>query len=502
MNKRLAFVALLVAGLLLGVGIKSANAEKIDPAAGKIINYTTASYPTTMLEEWFNITFQKRKIGFSFHKIEQGEVGYKMTVRAVIRLSIMEEVQDLSFTRIYYLDTAKQVKNFDSLQKVGSQRQRVTGDVYDDRIEMIVYGAGGSQSLTQETDGRVEFLEPLALTYIGHLKVGMKKGGVAFLPSLRALAPYRFAVTERKVDSIDGVETELFKVQAGFDGYMVESWVSQDGRTFNEYTPLMDMATTRTDEATAIRMPNATLPISSLITVSLIRPNKPIEHQTSIKSMTFEIDGLSSPRDLLRDQRQVGGDPIWSDNPDTGVRSMTLPVTVTKRGPSQKISRNDAAEAMPEQLTPSPEIQSKSPEIIKLGRQIVGKETDLWRSTQAINHWVNSNIEKKLVDSFSALDVLRSRKGECQAHTNLFVALARSQNIPARVVTGLVHSPMEKGFLYHAWPEVWVGNEWIPIDPTLGQDVADVTHIKLVEDSADSNLKLFKFIGKVSIRVQ
>jgi transglutaminase-like putative cysteine protease len=95
---------------------------------------------------------------------------------------------------------------------------------------------------------------------------------------------------------------------------------------------------------------------------------------------------------------------------------------------------------------------------------------------------------------------LRSKKGECQSHAALYAALARSQRIPTRVVTGIVYSK-QVGFLYHAWCESYV-NGWLAVDPTLKQVPADATHIKIAAgDSEDDASALLKMVGKVKLEV-
>ena len=61
-------------------------------------------------------------------------------------------------------------------------------------------------------------------------------------------------------------------------------------------------------------------------------------------------------------------------------------------------------------------------------------------------------------------------------------ALARALGIPARQVHGLVYARYADGkdaLYWHAWAEVKVGEAWIAVDPTFGQDVADATHVAL-----------------------
>ncbi len=55
-------------------------------------------------------------------------------------------------------------------------------------------------------------------------------------------------------------------------------------------------------------------------------------------------------------------------------------------------------------------------------------------------------------------------------------------------------------FGYHAWPEVYVGH-WIPMDPTFGQQLADATHIKLLDGSLDKWPQLLPYLGRIRIEV-
>ena len=110
-----------------------------------------------------------------------------------------------------------------------------------------------------------------------------------------------------------------------------------------------------------------------------------------------------------------------------------------------------------------------------------------------------STLTKRLTVGLpSALDVLATLAGDCHEHTVLFTALARSLGLPTRMVAGLVY--WQGQLYYHAWPEVWVGL-WLPTDPTLGQPVADVTHLGLVEAENESLIALGQFIGKLRVHV-
>ena len=97
----------------------------------------------------------------------------------------------------------------------------------------------------------------------------------------------------------------------------------------------------------------------------------------------------------------------------------------------------------------------------------------------------------------SAVEVLENLRGDCNEHTILFVAIARAAGIPSRPCAGVVY--LDGTFGYHAWPLVWVG-EWVEMDPTFGQDVADATHIILAAGDIEAQYVINSVIGRLSIR--
>ena len=91
---------------------------------------------------------------------------------------------------------------------------------------------------------------------------------------------------------------------------------------------------------------------------------------------------------------------------------------------------------------------------------------------ERLTRYVNALLDKKPTVSLpSAREVLRTKVGDCNEHTALYVAMARAAGIPARIAVGLVFVRGVQGaFYYHAWPEVYLdeGNGrgmWLPVDP-------------------------------------
>jgi hypothetical protein len=152
-------------------------------------------------------------------------------------------------------------------------------------------------------------------------------------------------------------------------------------------------------------------------------------------------------------------------------------------------------------LGSDPFIPSDHPIIVRQAQTIIAGVDGGWPQALALYQWVYTNIAKVAVPSVpSALDVLETREGDCNEHTVLFTALARAVGIPTRVAVGLVWSDDLQAFYYHAWPEVLM-DTWIPMDPTLGQPIADATHIKLIEGNIERWPRLIAYLGRLRIEI-
>jgi transglutaminase-like putative cysteine protease len=152
-------------------------------------------------------------------------------------------------------------------------------------------------------------------------------------------------------------------------------------------------------------------------------------------------------------------------------------------------------------LAADPLVQSDHERVRAVAAEVTGGERDPWRRALALHHWVEASIVKRPVLGLpSALDVLARREGDCNEHTVLFAALARAAAVPTRMAIGVVWSDELGSFAYHAWPEVWVGR-WVWMDPTLGQEVADATHVKLASGGIESWPRVLAFLGRLRLEV-
>jgi transglutaminase-like putative cysteine protease len=145
-------------------------------------------------------------------------------------------------------------------------------------------------------------------------------------------------------------------------------------------------------------------------------------------------------------------------------------------------------------------LESNHPEIIKKAAEVTAGAASPMECVQRLTSWVSEEVKDEAVESFSALEVLHTRTGECQAHTMLYAAMARAEGIPTRIVGGIVYAA-GLGFLYHSWAESYLDG-WIAVDPTFNQVGVDATHIKLVEGpSWTSLIPLGKVVGRIKATI-
>ncbi|NTS76686.1 hypothetical protein HR060_07370 [Catenovulum sp. SM1970] len=117
-------------------------------------------------------------------------------------------------------------------------------------------------------------------------------------------------------------------------------------------------------------------------------------------------------------------------------------------------------------LQASEHIQVGHPEIAALWQQIQPDDNNnVVKVLEAIYQYTADIESIPFKGTTDALTALRLGAASCNGKSRLFVALARHNGIPARLVGGLVLNEGSKK-TSHQWLEVNIENQWIPFDPT------------------------------------
>jgi transglutaminase-like putative cysteine protease len=242
--------------------------------------------------------------------------------------------------------------------------------------------------------------------------------------------------------------------------------------------------------------------VVDLIEISMVELDGRVRRSDSEAS--FVVSGVSAERFMSTPPIQVvDGDVVRTSVPIiAGVGA--VPIAANETQFSQYL------EATPFIPVEHRRIEEQSAEIIE------GYEGRL-EATRALVDWVYGYLEKRsTVGVPNALEVLEVGQGDCNEHTVLFVALARAAGIPTKTVAGMVFmpdaersnaqetAPVNGAFYYHAWPEVYMGEQvgWMAVDPTFGEFPANAFHLKVVEGGLDKQIEIMGMLGRVRLSVE
>ena len=445
-------------------------------------------------EDWMGTYFQGKKLGFTRVQTRWSLQGIEVDSTVFFQIRSKSIDQSTTINQKTRLGPDFKLRSFSLLQEITGHRQQVEGRVEGNRLIYRIKSRGFDKEKSIEfPPGTLPSSTFLLNLLADGLKVGQKGTLSLFLEPFQMLVDLEYEVLRKDNLEYEGKSVETFAIKQKIEGIETTLWVAGDGSVIKETTN-QGFASFKESAEVAQKL-DEPLTVSSMITMSLVKPDQPIDRSERVREIIFYLQPLRSPDLVPQDQRQK---ILKAEQLPNGLYRATLQVkTEPKRIASLSRWPGESTQD-PKYLEDSAQVQARHPMIRALARDLTGDKRNVWQVAKDINRWVHQNLAKELVDTVTALDALHERRGECQSHTYLFTALARAVGIPTRIVNGLVYSQEYSGFLYHAWPEVYVG-EWRALDPTFGQDVVDATHIKLTEGTEEGSFRLMEFVGKLKI---
>jgi len=317
------------------------------------------------------------------------------------------------------------------------------------------------------------------------VEVGKQYRVYIFDPATMSTNDMQVTVEGEEERICDGKAVRTFRMRQSFKGLESVTWSTPEGVTVFEESPF-GFTFKKEDRHTALTEKLSNQPGDDLLASAAVSANRHIAHPAAITCLKIRLqnvplDGL----DLDGGRQQLQGNFLIIQQEETeGCSSYPLPC-----------SRDDMQEFLEADLL----IQSDHPRIRQQAQKILSGTQDAVASVRLLLHWIDREIRKRpLVSVPSALEVLDLKTGDCNEHTVLFTALARSCGLPTRVCTGLVY--LNDRFYYHAWSEVFLG-AWIAVDPTLNQFPADATHVRLLIGDLGDQITVLRLVGRVAIDI-
>ncbi len=117
----------------------------------------------------------------------------------------------------------------------------------------------------------------------------------------------------------------------------------------------------------------------------------------------------------------------------------------------------------------SRQVEADAPAIDALDQSLVGGLTNPYQRASILFQWVAQHIRYNYSDkaSGSALATLRERRGVCSDIAELYVSMLRTDQIPARLISGYVTNNGRGHGGLHQWVEFYLPSVgWVVADPT------------------------------------
>ena len=446
--------------------------------------YSLAGLPQP--EYWTGVVFNGAKVGFSHTRVVPAGDLYELHGEAVLRFRFLGYEKRVQVRSLDTVDGSTRLVRFAYHYVLDDTEQNVSGEVSEGRLRYEV--STGGRPAEQKEEPISENVYPSSalalLPVLEGLSVGKKFRWLVFNGETQELT-----VAEQRIlayESSDLFEGSAFKVQTDMLGLHSTSWIDTRGLPVFELGLNGVIISALEDERTAKSyLTSAALnKVDALVSWSLVKAALPLADPREARFLRFVLLDPERRAPLSDSRQHCSGSE----------RELLCEVDATRS------VAEDGSEAAA--LLPSSTVQSRDATIRRLARAIAGPRTSAEDKVQAVLGWLDSNISKEAVDTFSALDVLYAKRGECQGHAYLYTALMRALDVPTRVVNGLVYSPEYQGFLYHTWAESLVAGAWRAVDPTFNQSRADATHIALVRGETLADLTpLIDWVGNTRIRV-
>lgn len=441
-------------------------------------------------EYWTGIIFNGNKIGFSHQKFVPEKPYFRISSEAALRLHFLMLDKEFAVISHDWVDANLQLKRFEYTYKIDKSHRFIKGDLHNNQLTLEVSAQAHMNKKVLQFEGELVPMNAIYLYPVLHgLEVGKTYHYQVFDGESLAIHPVEQKIIAYQSSKL--FDERAFKMKTEVLGLTTTTWLDTSGLPQIELSlnGALISALEPEDYAKEYLTQAALAKSDYLITFSLIPVSKEIENPRSLKSMRVRISGVPETFKFINTSMQQchKNNNIWECHIQSDEKA---PDTVTTNTAS--ITTHD--------LSPSFTVNSNVDEIINLAQDITSSTTDPNIQVQYILEWLNENIEKEAIDSFNSLDVLAQKKAECQGHSFLFAALARSLDIPTRLLNGVVYSEEYKAFLYHTWVESYLDNHWQAIDPTFGQRYADATHVALIEGEELAHLTaLLPLIGKLEI---
>ena len=433
---------------------------------------------------WMGVYLQGHKAGYTHTEIEPlDNGGYEIREFSRLAGSMMGVGQQMRLRMIVITDSTLALSSFEGRLEAGQASTRFSGHIRD-RVLSIQMTVGG-----KKTERFLAAPEPIYLSQA--IKPLLQAGRLVEGDSLKLAGfdPLSLQMQDLIVTGADLQEHVLWnkkitarKLTTRLAGLVGQLYVDEEGNTIAETGPMgLEMRAEEMDEALKIDREGGEV---DFLAIYSVKPSGNLRAPRTVTKARYRISGVN-PETLS----SASGRQQVLEHEDGVIEVTHEPVKTVAF--SEEYSRF---------ISDAPFIESRDHYIRQAAERAVQGAETLSDSLNQLTQWVFHTVKKRPSAGIpSALAVLKSREGDCNEHSVLFTALARSLGIPTRIELGVVYQG--KRFFYHAWPACYVNGRWVETDPTFGQNRADAARIAMAAGDMTDAIKLAGIVGKIKIEI-
>jgi transglutaminase-like putative cysteine protease len=452
-----------------------------------------ARYGSTAV--WRGVYYRGEKIGFTVSQTTRTKDGFELQEDGRLQMLLLGQDTAARLRTTARVDSSFTLRGFEFSLDPGTGPVVVKGTVDGPsgsstwRVNLEITSGGATRTETRDLPEAPVVSQNLSrLLADKRLSPGTRHEWTVLDPATLQVAKVAIRVGDRAMVRANDTIVPAFRVDLDFRGLQTTSWVTDTGEVVREESPL-GLITVRepAERAQALSVPGRIQ--ADLLQAAAVVPTttERIDEPRDVRRLKLRLDGAElSPADVDGVGQTVSGNVI----------------EVTDARLLQPGAPDPGARAF---LAAEPLLESDDPLIRAEAEKAVNGVAGDRARVERLTRYVNGLLDKKPTVSLpSAREVLRTKVGDCNEHTALFVAMARSLGIPARIAVGLVY--MHGAFYYHAWPEVYITERsglglWLPVDPTLNQFPADTTHLRLARGGLDRQAAILPLIGRMKMTI-
>ncbi len=434
---------------------------------------------------WYDIYAGIKKIGFANTTLEK--VGDEFIIRHEREMKVFKDgKEDVLSDRMKCLsDPSFSIKSFEYTSHFkGEKGIKVTGEVDSGEIIFFLESAEKRKTHKTPTKGR-DFYLPV--TFVSALvQRNPVPGSVYAIPVLdfNSLTIKDVKVSLEEVRPVKtGINIRsLYKFKAGNAVW----WSNEQGIIVKEESPA---GFTLYSQVESFAKDPSDRMLFDYTLLPFIKAGRLIQNSEGLNKLKVRIKGFPlDPKIYENSVVMLKNDVLEIEKRDAEyVRRKTYALPYT-------------GNISPEYLNPDEWVLSDREPLQNTGRIYAGaRGNDAYRLADYLTGYVFNLVRTRPMFVLSdSMSFLKSLSGDYLERAVMFATYTRAAGLPVRLTGGLVY--LNGYFYFHTWPEAWFDG-WVPVDPTLLQFPADVTHIPLKEGTLKDIISIVDDLKNIEIEI-